>query len=82
MFNGTIIGSRAACQRKKLAVNESEMMNRYRILEDDLRRVRSENAFGSAKEEPVLEEMTRLWWLLSDSERETLDREGPTCDSK
>jgi len=24
--------------------------------------------------------MARLWWLLSDIERETLDREGPTCD--
>ena len=58
----------------------SEEMRQYRALEDDLRLVRSENRLGSAKEEPILEEMARLWWLLSDIERETLDREGPTCD--
>jgi hypothetical protein len=55
-------------------------MRQYRALEDDLRLVRSENGLGSAKEDPILEEMARLWWLLSDIERETLDREGPTCD--
>jgi hypothetical protein len=55
-------------------------MRQYRALEEDLRLVRSENALGSAKEEPILDEMTRLWWLLSDIEREALDQEGPTCD--
>lgn len=58
----------------------SEEMRQYRALEDDLRLVRSENGLGSAREDPILEEMARLWWLLSDIERETLDREGPTCD--
>ena len=58
----------------------SEEMRQYRALEDDLRLVRSENGLGSAQEDPILEEMARLWWLLSDIERETLDREGPTCD--
>jgi hypothetical protein len=58
----------------------SEEMRQYRALEDDLRLVRSESGLGSAKEDPILEEMARLWWLLSDIERETLDREGPTCD--
>ena len=57
----------------------SEAMRRYRVLEDDLRLVRSENAPGSTVEDPILEEMARLWWELSDIERETLDREGPTC---
>jgi hypothetical protein len=55
-------------------------MRQYRALEDDLRLVRSENGLGSAQEDPILEEMARLWWLLSDIEREMLDREGPTCD--
>lgn len=58
----------------------SEEMRQYRALEDDLRLVRSEKGLGSAQEDPILEEMARLWWLLSDIERETLDREGPTCD--
>jgi hypothetical protein len=57
----------------------SEPMRRYRALEDVLRRIRSENTPGSALEDPVLQEMARLWWDLSDIERETLDREGPTC---
>jgi hypothetical protein len=55
-------------------------MRQYRALEDDLRLVRSEHGLGSTQEDPILEEMARLWWLLSDIERETLDREGPTCD--
>ena len=58
----------------------SEAMRRYRALEEDLRLVRSENGRGSPQEDPILEEMARLWWTLSDIERETLDREGPTCD--
>jgi hypothetical protein len=55
-------------------------MRQYRALEDDLRLVRTENGLGSAQEDPILEEMARLWWLLSDIEREKLDQEGPTCD--
>jgi hypothetical protein len=58
----------------------SEAMRRYRALEEDLRLVRSENGRGSPQEDPILEEMANLWWKLSDIERETLDREGPTCD--
>lgn len=58
----------------------SAEMRRYRSLEDDLRRVRSMNRTGPALEDPILEEMGTLWWLLSDVERETLDAEGPTCD--
>lgn len=58
----------------------SEEMRQYRALEDDLRLVRSEHGLGSAQEDPILEEMARLWWLLSDIERETLDQEGPTYD--
>lgn len=57
----------------------SEAMRRYRVLEDDLRLVRSENAPGSPSEDPIIEEMARLWWDLSDIEREQLDSEGPTC---
>ncbi len=58
----------------------SESMARYRSLEDDLRLIRAEQPLGSRAEDPILEEMARVWWLLSDIERETLDREGPTCD--
>jgi hypothetical protein len=57
----------------------SEAMHRYRALEDDLRLIRSENPPGSPQEEPILEEMARLWWDLSDIERQKLDDEGPTC---
>jgi hypothetical protein len=58
----------------------SEPMVRYRTLEDDLRLVRTEKGVGTHEEDPILEEMAQLWWELSDIERETLDREGPTCD--
>jgi hypothetical protein len=58
----------------------SDPMRRYRALEEDLRLVRSERGRGSPQEDPILEEMANLWWRLSDIERETLDREGPTCD--
>lgn len=58
----------------------SEPMARYRALEDDLRLVRTEKGLGSAEEVPILEHMARLWWELSDIEREILDQEGPTCD--
>ncbi len=57
----------------------SDPMGRYRSLEADLRRVRR-NGRGSPAENPILEEMARVWWELSDVERETLDQEGPTCD--
>ncbi len=58
----------------------SDPMGRYRSLEADLRRVRR-NGRGSLAENPILEEMARVWWWeLSDVERETLDQEGPTCD--
>jgi hypothetical protein len=57
----------------------SEAMLRYRILEEDLRLVRSENRPGSLLEDPILEEMAHLWWQLSDIERAKLDDEGPTC---
>jgi hypothetical protein len=60
--------------------HRSEAMRRYRALEEDLRLVRSENGRGSPQEDPILEEMARLWWKLSDIERERLDSEGPTCD--
>jgi hypothetical protein len=63
-----------------LMTKSSEAMQSYRKLEDELRRVRSRHALGSVHEDPILEEMARLWWLLTESERETLDREGPTCD--
>ena len=42
--------------------------------------MRSEKGRGTPQEDPILEEMAHLWWRLSDIERETLDREGPTCD--
>ncbi|HET7500599.1 MAG TPA: hypothetical protein VFK02_06330 [Kofleriaceae bacterium] len=58
----------------------SEEMRQYRALEEDLRLVRTEKGLGSPQEDPLLEEMARLWWLLSDIEREILDQEGPTCD--
>jgi hypothetical protein len=58
----------------------SEAMARYRVLEGDLRLIRAEQSMGSLAEDPILEEMARVWWLLSDIEREMLDREGPTCD--
>ncbi len=58
----------------------SDPMGRYRSLEADLRRVRTRNGRGSPAENPILEEMARVWWELSDVERETLDQEGPTCD--
>jgi hypothetical protein len=57
-----------------------EEMTQYRALEHALRLVRAEKGSGSAQEDPILEEMARLWWLLSDVEREMLDQEGPTCD--
>jgi len=58
----------------------SDPMGRYRSLEADLRRVRK-NGRGSPAENPILEEMARVWWWeLSEVERETLDQEGPTCD--
>lgn len=63
-------------------VHLSEEMRQYRSLEDDLRLVRAERGPGSALEDPILEDMARLWWLLSDIEREMLDREGPTCDPR
>ncbi len=59
---------------------DGSAIQRYRTLEADLRLVRLNNDPGSAQEDLVLEEMDRLWWLLSDIERETLDQEGPTCD--
>jgi hypothetical protein len=34
---------------------------------------------GSAAEDPIIEEMARLWWDLDDDERDALDAEGPTC---
>lgn len=58
----------------------SEAMKIYRKLEEDLRRIRAQSPLGSIQEDPVLEEMARVWWLLSESERDVLDREGPTCD--
>lgn len=58
----------------------SEAMQSYRRLEDELRKVRSRHTLGSVHEDPILEEMARLWWLLTDNEREVLDREGPTSD--
>ncbi len=58
----------------------SETMKAYRKLEDDLRRVRAQYELGSLQEDPILEEMAQLWWRLSESERDLLDREGPTCD--
>ncbi len=54
----------------------SAAMARYRVLEGDLRRIRAEHPIGSLAEDPILEEMASLWWLLSDIEREFLDREG------
>ena len=38
------------------------------------------NAFGSSKEDPILEQMAHLWWQLSDRERDILDEEGSTCN--
>ena len=58
---------------------KSEAMRSYRKLEEDLRLIRSENSPGSPIEDPIIEEMARLWWKLSEVERETLDREGSTC---
>lgn len=58
----------------------SDAMKAYRRLEEDLRQVRTQNDLGSVREDPILEEMARLRWLLAEDERETLDREGPTCD--
>lgn len=58
----------------------SEAMKAYRKLEDDLRRMRAQHALGSLQEDPILEEMAKVWWRLSESERDLLDREGPTCD--
>jgi hypothetical protein len=55
----------------------SDAMKGYRKLEDDLRRVRSQHALGSLHEDPILEEMAKIWWRLSERERDVLDREGP-----
>lgn len=58
----------------------SEAMKAYRKLEQQLRNVRAKHALGSINEDPILEEMAKLWWILSEDERELLDQEGPTCD--
>jgi hypothetical protein len=60
----------------------SEAMMAYRKLEDELRRVRAQHPLGSLHEDPLLEEMAKLWWLLSEEERGQLDDEGPTCDPR
>ena len=57
----------------------SPSMTKYRDLEERLRGIRSSELHNSAAEDEVLEQMSDLWWNLSDEERETLDREGPTC---
>lgn len=58
----------------------SVALARYRTLEEDLHLIRAERQIGSLIEEPILEEMARVWWTLSDVEREILDREEPTCN--
>lgn len=55
------------------------VLRQYRAAEVALRELRLHHAIGSDIEQPVLEEMVRLWWLLADDDREALDREGPTC---
>jgi hypothetical protein len=60
----------------------SEAMTAYRKLEDELHRVRTQHPLDSLHEDPILEEMAKLWWLLSEEERAQLDEEGPMCDPK
>lgn len=54
-------------------------MHRYRVLEVQLRLLRTSSAPGRPAEDAVIDEMARLWSQLSDEEREMLDREGSTC---
>ena len=55
-------------------------LEQYRALEAKLRAVRGEYGAASLHEDPILDEMSRVWWQLSDAERAMLDAEGPTCD--
>jgi len=55
------------------------VLREYRILEGELYLLRMENPPGALIEEPVIDEMARLWDLLSDNEKELLDKEGPRC---
>ena len=63
-----------------LHMTSSALMFQYRELEVYLRLTRAHNAFGSSKEDPILEQMAHLWWQLSDRERDILDEEGSTCN--
>lgn len=51
----------------------------YRVLERMLREHRTLFGVGTASESSILEAMATLWPLLSESERDQLDAEGPTC---
>lgn len=59
----------------------SAALARYRELEVELRTIRARAGRGGAEEEmPTIEAMSRVWFQLTDAEREQLDAEGPTCD--
>lgn len=55
----------------------SYALDRYRILEAALVLHRHQHGTGSPEEEVILEEMTDLWWELTDEEREILSEEEP-----
>ncbi len=57
----------------------STPLERYRELEEELRKLRIEHDVGSDAEDPVIEEMTDVWWRLTKAEQAWIDAEGPTC---
>lgn len=57
----------------------SDALDEYRWFEGRLRALRGTMRPGSADEDPLLEAMERVWWLLTDDERAMLDTEGPQC---
>jgi len=47
-------------------------LERYRILETELAICRAKYGVGSEEEEPLLAEISDLWWDLNDAERDEL----------
>lgn len=57
----------------------STALERYRELEEELRKLRLKQGVGVDVEAPIIELMTDTWWLLTDTEQAMIDAEGSTC---
>lgn len=58
--------------------SKSDALDRFRVLMEDLERVRrAHNGYSSSEEDRIVDEMDVVWWELSEEEQEIVEVEMP-----